>query len=94
MARVAQTGIIFEDKKFAANCWTHNVEDLFKQAGLKPVRDQDVATKPNFGANWLIAKDWSEVARYNSWTEAEAKKLYDALTEQTDGVLPWIQKYW
>jgi hypothetical protein len=34
LARVEQTGIIFEDKKFAEKCWTHDLETLVKQADL------------------------------------------------------------
>lgn len=94
LAFVERTGIIFEDNKFAANCWTHDVETLVKQAGLKPERDKDMASNPILGANWQIAKDWSELARYRFFSQTEAEKLYNALTDHTDGVLPWIQQRW
>ncbi len=31
----ADTGIIFEDKDFSRECWTHTLKDLVKLAGLE-----------------------------------------------------------
>jgi len=94
LAFVERTGIIFEDKKFAGNCWTHDLEILVKQAGLKAERDRDIAANALLGTNWQVAKDWSEIARYHFFTQAEAESLYNALTDQTNGVLSWIQQRW
>src|SRR5579871_4074947 len=77
---VEQTGIIFEDKKFAEKCWTHDIEVLVALAGLKAVRDADNATDPVRERNWLAAKDWNESQRYSRTPEADARKLYEAIT--------------
>jgi hypothetical protein len=48
----------------------------------------------NLGANWLIVNEWSEGARYQQWTEQQARKLYGAVREAANGVLPWVRVHW
>lgn len=52
----------FPDKALASAVFTHDLGDLRKLAGL----GENVAGKlPRpLAANWLVAKDWREVARY------------------------------
>ncbi|NLS92967.1 MAG: hypothetical protein GXX96_12500 [Planctomycetaceae bacterium] len=94
LAYIDRTGIIFEDKKYAQNCWTHDIEDLIRQAGLKIERDKAAGTNLTLGQNWLIAKDWSETSRYRMSTQLQAEKLLHALTDNTDGVLSWVKSFW
>ena len=94
LAYIDRTGIIFEDKKYAQSCWTHNIEDLVKQADLTIERDKASRTKNTLGQHWLIAKDWSESSRYRMSSQLQAEKLFHALTDTTDGVLLWVQNYW
>jgi len=94
LAYIDRTGIIFEDKKYAQNCWTHDIEDLIRQAGLKIERDNTAGTNLTLGQNWLIAKDWSETSRYRMSTQLQAEKLLHALTDNTDGVLSWVKSFW
>ncbi len=84
----------FPDQKFVNSSFTHKIEDLIKLAGLGLQRDTDVKSKPLLGSNWLIIKDWNEVARYQCWTELHARKLVSAVTDTTNGVLPWIRIHW
>jgi hypothetical protein len=94
LAYIDRTGIIFEDKKYAQNCWTHNIEDLVRQSGLSIERDKAAGTNITLGQHWLIAKDWSESSRYRMSTQLQAEKLLHALTDNTDGVLPWVKNFW
>lgn len=94
LAYIDRTGIIFEDKKYAQNCWTHDIEDLVRQAGLTIERDKAARTNITLGQHWMIAKDWSEASRYRMSTQLQAEKLFHALTDNTDGVLPWVKTYW
>ncbi len=91
---IERTGIIFEDKKYAQKCWTHDIEELVKQADLTVERGNAVSSNRNLGQNWLIAKDWSESSRYRISTQLQAEKLFSALTNNTDGVLPWVKTFW
>jgi HEPN domain-containing protein len=94
LAYIERTGIIFEDKKYAEKCWTHDLEDLVRQAGLTVERDRATGSNLNLCQNWLIAKDWSESSRYRRSTQLQAEKLFTAITDHTDGVLPWLKTFW
>ncbi len=94
LAYIDRTGIIFEDKKYAHKCWTHDVEDLVRQAALSIERDKATGSNPALSQNWLIAKDWSESSRYYLSTQLQAEKLFNALTDTSDGVLPWVANFW
>jgi hypothetical protein len=94
LARVEQTGIIFEDRKFAEKCWTHDLEILVKQAGLTTERGLAITADVQLGTNWLIAKDWSESYRYRFSTQQQAEKMFDAIANNSDGVLQWVKNHW
>jgi hypothetical protein len=84
----------YPDKRFASDCYTHDIEVLVKLAGLKPTRDADAGANALLGTNWLIVKDWSESSRYQRNTHPQAQELYNAITDNTNGVLPWIKAHW
>jgi hypothetical protein len=86
--------VIFSVKDFQQKCWTHDIETLVKQAGLKDERDRLAATDPNIAKNWAVAKDWSESSRYQMTTQLKAEKLFEAIANSADGVLPWVKTYW
>jgi HEPN domain-containing protein len=94
LAYVEAEGAIFQDKKYSEKCWTHNLEDLLVLANLKPTLDADVAANPALSANWSVAKDWKETSRYQQKTQALAQGIYEAITNDPDGVLKWIQIFW
>jgi hypothetical protein len=48
----------------------------------------------DFVSNWTVAKAWTVDARYTPRTEAEAWKLYSAITDESHGVLKWIRNDW
>ncbi len=93
LAYVERTGIIFEDKKFAEKCWTHDLETLVRQADLITERGLAIAANERLGANWLIAKDWSESTRYRMSTQQQGEKLFHAITDNSDGVLQWVKNH-
>lgn len=84
----------YPNKEVALKCYTHNIETLVEVARLQLQRKSDVAGAPALGHNWLILKDWNETARYQSWTEQQARNLVSAVTDTTHGVLPWIRGHW
>ena len=91
---VERTGIIFEDKKSAEKCWTHDIEVLVKMADLEVARGNAIQTNTQLGTNWLLAKDWNELSRYRNSTQAQAESMYNAISDPTNGVLQWIKLYW
>jgi HEPN domain-containing protein len=92
----SEAGLIFEksNKKFSEQCWTHTIENLVKLAGLEGERQTDTAAQRDLGQNWLIVKDWSENSRYQNVSNAKAKKLCEAITNKTNGVMQWIKARW
>jgi hypothetical protein len=44
--------------------------------------------------NWTSVDDWEEAVRYQRNSLAEARKLFDAITEPTNGVLTWLKQHW
>ena len=94
---IEKTGMIFKDKEYLARlgkCWTHSLEQLVQLAELKKTLDDDCRANGNLFANWAVAFDWKETSRYDVKNEAEARGLFDAIANATDGVLPWIKRHW
>ncbi len=94
LAYIDNTGIIFQDRKFAEKCFTHDIEALVKAADLETTRRLDIAAAPALGLYWAIVKDWNVDIRYKERSELQARKLYEAITDNTHGVLPWIRARW
>ena len=83
----------FPDKKPADAVYTH---DLVKLRGLAGLGDDVPQGKlsPSQSVNWLVAKDWRETPRYETRSETEARSLYGAVSDPTDGVLAWLRTHW
>jgi HEPN domain-containing protein len=90
----AQAEVIFDDRRFSDKCWTHGLEDLLRLADLEAARVTDEAANPKLGRNWLVVNDWTEQSRYQEFAHYEAKKLYKAITDSANGVMPWIRTRW
>lgn len=84
----------YPNKDLAFKCHTHKIEALVEVAGVKNQRDADATANPALGANWLITKDWDEKSRYQLWTEFQARELLVAVSDTTNGVMPWIKVRW
>lgn len=82
------------DKKFVADCHTHDIQTLTRLANLESARAADATTNAQFAQNWNIVKDWNERARYERRSLVQAQKLFDAVNDAKDGVLPWIKARW
>jgi HEPN domain-containing protein len=94
IARLTNQDDFPRDRKFVEECYNHNLEKLLKASDLKSALDQDTLANPAFEGYWVIARDWQETSRYEQKTQAEAQVLYDAITNNPDGVLPWIRIRW
>ncbi|GAC1470566.1 MAG: hypothetical protein NVSMB9_15770 [Isosphaeraceae bacterium] len=86
--------IIFRNKKFSQECWSHRPEDLLKLADLEIERNRDYDANGTLKTNWTLVNLWTEESRYQQKTQAEAQKLFAAVTDQGNGVLPWIRDHW
>lgn len=84
----------FPDKDRASKCYTHRAAALVVAAGLERDRLARFNASADFAGYWLIVKEWDEQSRYLQWTDAQARELFEAVTDPTDGVLPWITGHW
>ena len=84
----------FPDRTFAEKCWTHNLPQLLVLAGLKADFDAAMQADPDLRDSWDIVKEWAEASRYARKTKAKAKDLYQAITGNKHGVLPWLKLRW
>jgi HEPN domain-containing protein len=94
LAHIERTGIIFQDKRFAEKCYTHDLQVLVKAADLDIPRGLDMAANPALKINWEIVEEWNVDRRYQATNEADARALYAAVTDNANGVLPWIRVRW
>lgn len=96
---VEEGGMLFDDGGFQRErCLTHDLRKLVAGAALEDRQATDFGAAPPLAANWNVvaagSEPWSEAARYEEWPEAAARRLYDAVTDPSHGVLPWIRRYW
>src|ERR1700683_3672914 len=59
LAYVIDSGVIFQDKKYAEKCWIHNIEDLVRLAELEVAQGIDIAGNPALAKNWVTVGFWS-----------------------------------
>ena len=93
IARLAKTPHLISEenqKKYSENCWTHDVEKLLDLAGLRGVLEADATLR----RHWMYVKVWDEQSRYKGKNENDARSLYNAITDATDGVMTWLRMYW
>lgn len=86
--------VIFDSRRFSENCWTHDLAELVKLAGLEPARAADAAANLVLQDNWLTALAWNEKSRYKTVSHHPAKKLYGAVADKLNGVMQWIRVRW
>ena len=83
------------DRNTVSRIYSHNLEGLLQVAGLERERRAQAEARPAFSVYWKCVTDWSEEARYeHSITRQDAENLYLAITDEEDGVLPWLRNYW
>lgn len=83
------------EKKFINDIYTHDLQKLIKfDQELSESYNNRVENDGDFITNWTIVKDWNEHARYKTFNQKEAEELIEAITNETGGILPWVQQYW
>jgi hypothetical protein len=61
LARVAaHPEVVYEDRKFSNDAWTHDIESLLVVADIKADRDADATANFARYQNWQRVKDWNE----------------------------------
>jgi hypothetical protein len=89
--------MLFKDRiylKSLADCWTHELDKLVSIAGLTAELGIACGANQVLAGYWGVAKDWKETSRYEQKTQPEAEELLEAITNDPNGVLPWIRLHW
>jgi HEPN domain-containing protein len=97
LRHLGESGAVFGDQQYLkklADCWTHDLVKLVNLAGLDVEFGVARGANPALDIFWGVTKDWKETSRYEEKTEAEAKALHEAVSNNTDGVFRWIQTRW
>jgi hypothetical protein len=106
LARMIHTAWVFQEKWEAKACLTHEFGKLIHLAGMQHELNNKLAASAAaataaggppggaFAGYWGTALLWKVESRYQPRTEAEARGLYEAITHDPDGVLPWIKNFW
>ncbi len=74
--------------------YSHDLNELIKQAGLAEDLAKEIKTNLSFAGHWGTVKEWSEQKRYEVSSQSKASALITAIIDDDDGVLAWIQRYW
>ncbi len=83
------------DRKLVNAFYTHRLDELLSISGAKSEFEALAGRDSNFVRNWNTAQDWNEAARYDLLiSESLARKMYEAVTNTTSGVLPWLKTQW
>jgi len=67
----AHPEVIYKDRKFISEAWTHDVEILLGLADIKDARNKDAAANAALYENWQRVKDWNEKSRYLQKTQLQ-----------------------
>ncbi len=99
LTRMPITGWVFLDKVKIDECRTHDFEKLVALSGLRSDLEAQFSVGTSAGGsfndNWETVKTWKVDDRYSvSKTEQDARIMFAAITDQPDGVLAWITRYW
>ena len=81
----------FPDRKFANDCWVHNLDQLLSLSPLASDFALDRNADPTLATAWNVAKDWSEAKRYDDNVSLqEARDMYRAVKR----LLRWFRPRW
>lgn len=93
VAKLTQAEDFPPPRKTVEECYTHDMNLLVKSAGLTADLVTALVDRA-FKGNWYVVLKWSEGARYATWTETNARELWGAITDPTNGVLQWVKSRW
>lgn len=80
--------------KVPAVCFTHNISTLIEQAHLLQQLRQDRRASPRLRSFWLYLKDWRPIRYRMDKPSAQAiLEIERAITDQSDGILQWLDKH-
>ena len=95
---IGESDAVFGDEKYLkelSKCWMHDLVKLVELAGLTADFGTARGANPHLDEYWSVVKDWKESSRYMEIRpEAEARLMFEAVSQDPDGVFKWIRSRW
>jgi HEPN domain-containing protein len=84
------------DRNLVNRVYTHDLTALLNLSGLEKPLDRDRQSDKDLDRRWSIVKNWTEQARYSTWTEQEAVAIIDAIDGdgKSGGLFQWLSAHW
>ena len=80
------------ERKLVNSFYTHNLDELLVISGLEKEFQNRGQQDAAFQDNWTTVKDWRESVRYDvSIEEQRARRMLDAVANETSGILTWLR---
>ena len=80
------------DRKFVNRIFTHDLEELIREAGLRDALEAARKAEPAFALHWSFISEWSEESRYDIIAAMKAGNLVAAIEHPRDGILAWLTR--
>lgn len=77
---------------YARKVYSHDLEELLRQAGLEQQLQNDMKLNSALAINWNVVLEWNEEKRY-VLAGLKGKDMHAALMGP-HGVLTWIKQHW
>lgn len=85
----------FPDKKRVNESYSHDLQNLLRTAKLEDHCKTQIGSNDKFARYWANIVNWDETKRYElQTTEEDARDLFKAIADPTDGVLQWLKDSW
>jgi len=81
----------FPDKDRANRVYTHKLDNLLNEAGL---RQELLSASSSVQASWSTVKEWLVEARYESGRAASDVETFLRAVAGRDGALQWLKRFW
>jgi len=85
---------VIPNRKLVNQIYSHQLLELINLAGLKTKLLERTKASEHFNANWAVVSDWTEETRYQTTDPFMAVAMFQAVSDQQAGVLPWLKTHW
>lgn len=82
------------DKKFVNNIYQHRLDQLIGLTSFSKTFIDERNTNETLNSHWGIVTQWTTDARYRMIDQVDSTAMIIAVTDETNGIFPWITRHW
>jgi len=83
------------EKALVNDFYTHSLDRLLGISGVDTALEARLKMDGGFRRNWNTVRDWSAASRYDhTATEGQARDMFDAIADPSNGVVSWMKTQW